>query len=716
MPSSNFALIPVDHDPFQDLPKGELGLRQGPMGVKDWLPFVGEALKIYGKEAVNSLIASAKLPGKVLQGKIDPNSEEGFGQTLGLAGMVSGGPIGGALPKGAVTAMGWNPKGEIAKTVAAGLEGPKALPSASAAEALQKLGKKVKGAEKLQEAFPKEKPISKHPAYLAGQKHPQAESTIYDMLFHLKKGKDWNTAQKMAAAVWNHGDAEKAAQYLKEYEQKHGKFQWGDGQKPTAKLQPPYSGSLYDHPLWKSPGYKELSLDAQELASDLLFDMKKTGKSAGETIAPLGDNITKHYKEAAKFLDDHEAAVGKFQWAPEEKLQPEHIGTISKHPAHLAAPKEIQDGPIYDMLSDIKHNPEKPITEIIKEFKETSAEFTDGYSLEEIDAAAKHLLAYEKEHGKFNFAKEKGDEAALKNFDPYSEDDWEGIIGTPEKLEKGGVTLAPSAAAKGWEKDLGPTGFSAANIWASPYVKRQPDYEKAISLFDWMDRANATPELAGLNAHRNALLAAMPHVQQAEALGFNTAMPLVRGANRLDFDRTPWKFAVQEEPWMFGTRNPDLVGPPNPYASAFPSPASKTNEPGIFLADTPKVSNKYADVVSRAPETFPLYARAERAGVAHWPEITGGDMQYTSKHMQKLLQAAREKGLDLLSIESMSDLGGPQTQYVVFEPNRLRSVYAAFDSNYRETPNLLLSQGNPIGSVAFAPKGEKDEKRKRTSR
>lgn len=108
------------YDPFADLPKGELGLSQGPMSFGDWLPFVREAVKQYAGEKIQGLKNALSLPGDVAQGLVDPNSQEGFESALGLAGLVSGGPM--ATP----------------------MKGPVARVGISPSEALQQFGKKIK--------------------------------------------------------------------------------------------------------------------------------------------------------------------------------------------------------------------------------------------------------------------------------------------------------------------------------------------------------------------------------------------------------------------------------------------------------------------------------------------------------------------------------------------------------------------------------------------
>jgi hypothetical protein len=92
-------LIPVSHDPWADLPKGELGVRQGPMGPGDWLPFVGEALKQYGGNMLQNVVQAFKTPGDVMMGRVDPNSEEGRKRIFDLAGLAMTGP---GAPSGAL--------------------------------------------------------------------------------------------------------------------------------------------------------------------------------------------------------------------------------------------------------------------------------------------------------------------------------------------------------------------------------------------------------------------------------------------------------------------------------------------------------------------------------------------------------------------------------------------------------------------------------------
>jgi len=95
------SFLPVEHDPWADaernLPSGDLGLSQGPMSWTDWLPFVKEAVKIYGKEKLGEMLGAVTAPGDALTGKLDPGTPEGLRRVQALAGLAMGGP---GAPKG----------------------------------------------------------------------------------------------------------------------------------------------------------------------------------------------------------------------------------------------------------------------------------------------------------------------------------------------------------------------------------------------------------------------------------------------------------------------------------------------------------------------------------------------------------------------------------------------------------------------------------------
>ena len=160
---------------------------------------------------------------------------------------------------------------------------------------------------------------------------------------------------------------------------------------------------------------------------------------------------------------------------------------------------------------------------------------------------------------------------------------------------------------------------------------------------------------------------------RAQSLGFNTNLPLYKGLETDPGFGSQWKMPEEEPAWT--------------------DPASKPNERGIFAADTPQVSNMYAGGLHA--ETFPMFARADKPFAVNWPDVAG-DPSYDGGVMSKLIEHTRKIGGDLLVVNNIRDVGGPQTQYVIMHPNRLRSQFAAFAPEHRESPVLTRAAGVPL--------------------
>jgi hypothetical protein len=80
-------------------------------------PFASDAAAGAGSDALLRLLATlgggavetAKLPGKVWQGQVDPLSDEGIGGAFDLAGMAMTGGVGGVATRAGETALGSGP-------------------------------------------------------------------------------------------------------------------------------------------------------------------------------------------------------------------------------------------------------------------------------------------------------------------------------------------------------------------------------------------------------------------------------------------------------------------------------------------------------------------------------------------------------------------------------------------------------------------------------
>ncbi len=176
--SVNF--FPVNHDPWADLPKGPTEARQGPMSWTDYLPFVKEAIKIYGKEKLGEMLGAVTAPGDALAGKLDPGTPEGLKRVQALASLAMSGP---SKPQGAVGA-GWQfPAEKFLSNYEKGIYSPEINEIAgmmikskisSPKEAAEYLGKHHDIAKELEKSFvgkaeygykhPHNEPFTSHPA------------------------------------------------------------------------------------------------------------------------------------------------------------------------------------------------------------------------------------------------------------------------------------------------------------------------------------------------------------------------------------------------------------------------------------------------------------------------------------------------------------------------------------------------------------------------
>lgn len=181
------SFLPVQHDPFADLPKGELGARQGPMSWTDWLPFVKEAVKLYGKEKLGEVLGAVTAPGEAIAGRLDPMTPEGLRRVQTLAGLAMAGP---PVPKSAIASGFHLPESYI---------------------------------------HPQNTPFTSHPA-LSGMNEPEIRAA--GELLEMMKQYGYQTPQEAAKVVSEMAESsevphfESAAKKLEEWSGPHGfKFQ-----------------------------------------------------------------------------------------------------------------------------------------------------------------------------------------------------------------------------------------------------------------------------------------------------------------------------------------------------------------------------------------------------------------------------------------------------------------------------------------------------------
>lgn len=133
----------------------------------------------------------------------------------------------------------------------------------------------------------------------------------------------------------------------------------------------------------------------------------------------------------------------------------------------------------------------------------------------------------------------------------------------------------------------------------------------------------------------------------------------------------------------------------------------------VYLTDNPDIADIYANSQNYGlkgggdPMIYPLYAKAEKPlvvsdkgpdGSFGWVSdnlaaALGVDHPPAGKYAT-LYDEARRQGYDQVQIREMTDLGGPQTQYIPLKPEYIRSVNAAFDPAKSDSANLLAANAD----------------------
>lgn len=245
----------------------------------------------------------------------------------------------------------------------------------------------------------------------------------------------------------------------------------------------------------------------------------------------------------------------------------------------------------------------------------------------------------------------------------------------------------------------------------APSVLRRP-IPQAITPYNWELSTNASPELRSFNINHPRgqwMLDDPRYVRDAIDMGFNLAHPIVKGMD-------PSKWVVPEAPWEYSGTNPANRGPggrPDLFGEAFSHPGpgrGKERENALFGADTPIVSNEYTKHwgdTNLGAQNVLGWLRSGKAGQVFWPEINHGRRGYDSTVMHNVIQEMLNQDYDLLALHGMDDLGGTHTQYAWATPEQFRAIGAQFNPDYKDFPNMLLSQGSPFG-LSYMKEPEND--------
>jgi hypothetical protein len=100
---------------------------------------------------------------------------------------------------------------------------------------------------------------------------------------------------------------------------------------------------------------------------------------------------------------------------------------------------------------------------------------------------------------------------------------------------------------------------------------------------------------------------------------------------------------------------------------------------------------------------FPVKARMQEPMDVYWPDWAGTE-NFESGEMKALIDKAIDEGYDSAILRGMIDQGSsnPQTQYLVFNPAQLRSIYAKFDPKNIEANDLMAGIAAAFGLGAVA--------------
>jgi hypothetical protein len=135
-------------------------------------------------------------------------------------------------------------------------------------------------------------------------------------------------------------------------------------------------------------------------------------------------------------------------------------------------------------------------------------------------------------------------------------------------------------------------------------------------------------------------------------------------------------------------------GGSNLYRESMPDPSTKHLERGLFFSHDPEVAEKYGS----AGVPLQYVSRATKAAEVNWKDVAGSQW-YEDAPMHSLIEAARQKGYDMVVVKGLRDIGGMQDQYVVTNPALIRAPHAKFDPTKLDINNIFA--GLAGGGIAL---------------
>lgn len=141
---------------------------------------------------------------------------------------------------------------------------------------------------------------------------------------------------------------------------------------------------------------------------------------------------------------------------------------------------------------------------------------------------------------------------------------------------------------------------------------------------------------------------------------------------------------------------------------------SKTEGTGAFFSNNPELASSYTDIdyPSAKPSVYPVNLRLGKtrninANGANWDDVRG-------KTTDEITRAARNSGkYDSVKFKNVNDagMGGYDIQgdtIAIFNPNQIRSRFAAFDPLRKDSANLLASRLLPATMLGYGMANQQD--------
>lgn len=242
-----------------------------------------------------------------------------------------------------------------------------------------------------------------------------------------------------------------------------------------------------------------------------------------------------------------------------------------------------------------------------------------------------------------------------------------------QKFADKGLWQEPTASPYGW----GSIDLPGPMPLETPPVSTSPSYSKRASRLEYEDTFVGPPV-----PKRDLPMDEAPRLARAQELGFNTELPLYSGVP------------------TWGELSP----------KAFRDPITRgKDEKGIFLTDRPEIAEYYHGGSGKGEQgvVVPAFARMQNPLEVNWTDVAPYP-SFDGAIMERLINDAQKAQHDALIVRGLNDLGGPQDQFVIFNPNQLRNPWAKFDPKNIDANDLSAAIAAAFGiggtAAALAPR------------